>query len=464
VKKPVPSRVEHDANRLWPFPKPVTSVYVAASIHDRGKALNLAYKLLKAGVQVTSSWIDCELYDGAKPGRVAATGESRTIWTPWAKYCVERCDANLLDIDAADTMIILTDNDSSAGGRHVELGYAIAREHNILLVGRRENPFCFHDSIRVAKDEKVALDFVLAELARERHYHATVRSISEDVQAAAGLPLEDQANYVRDVDEFLSKFQCTLGIPVGVDGELPDDVADFRSKFLHEELHEYLSAVGDKFDAAKALDSLVDLVYVAVGNARFHRFGLWHDWQTAYVYSCMNRCRIYEHTRSNKLDLIQEIAQLNPLDQLTTAQTSAWLLNVDRLEKLLEEGDNYGFGEQGDPALARFQLSKNYQRQINASLKNAVQSYRDALENYGSADLRLALVSIVYVALQAALKHGFPFNQAWNLVHAANMQKERVLSVEDSAATTGRASKYDVKKPAGWKAPDIEGLLNKYRG
>lgn len=66
-----------------------------------------------------------------------------------------------------------------------------------------------------------------------------------------------------------------------------------------------------------------------------------------------------------------------------------------------------------------------------------------------------ALVDQVYVALGTAWLQGFDFNEAFRRVHAANMSKVRTESAEGSK----RFSKYDVVKPAGWKAPVLTDLV-----
>jgi predicted HAD superfamily Cof-like phosphohydrolase len=67
------------------------------------------------------------------------------------------------------------------------------------------------------------------------------------------------------------------------------------------------------------------------------------------------------------------------------------------------------------------------------------------------------LIDLVYVAVGAAYLSGLPFNEGFRRVHAANMQKVRALSADQSK----RGSTYDIVKPAGWKAPVLEDLLRK---
>ena len=61
-----------------------------------------------------------------------------------------------------------------------------------------------------------------------------------------------------------------------------------------------------------------------------------------------------------------------------------------------------------------------------------------------------ALVDLVYVVMGTAYLQGFDFQEAWNRVHNANMQKVRGASK--------RSQGYDVIKPEGWTAPDLRDL------
>jgi predicted HAD superfamily Cof-like phosphohydrolase len=69
-----------------------------------------------------------------------------------------------------------------------------------------------------------------------------------------------------------------------------------------------------------------------------------------------------------------------------------------------------------------------------------------------------ALIDTVYVACGTAQLFGYPWQEGWQLVQAANMAKERAISADQSL----RGSTYDVIKPEGWTPPDIEGLLQSY--
>lgn len=97
----------------------------------------------------------------------------------------------------------------------------------------------------------------------------------------------------KDVKDFHQKFGLAYESKPRL---LCDEMSEFRIKFMHEELSEYIDAITKanemltnasilpeakaSFDGemAKALDALVDLVYVALGTADLHGF----DFETAW--------------------------------------------------------------------------------------------------------------------------------------------------------------------------------------
>jgi predicted HAD superfamily Cof-like phosphohydrolase len=98
----------------------------------------------------------------------------------------------------------------------------------------------------------------------------------------------------RDVSRFHEKFGLEATTDPG--HALPDDVLKFRIKFMLEELHEYVEALGmsygksqandpkiyreveTPFNVEKAFDALIDLAYVALGTAYLHRFPFDAGW------------------------------------------------------------------------------------------------------------------------------------------------------------------------------------------
>ena len=105
------------------------SVYFAAR-YTRLQELNGYRAELEAlGVEVTSRWLRTEPRGGN-----AVYSEDE--WRDLALVDQE-------DVLAADVMVFFSEDegDGGNGGRHVELGMAIALGKDVLLVGRRENIF-----------------------------------------------------------------------------------------------------------------------------------------------------------------------------------------------------------------------------------------------------------------------------------------------------------------------------------
>ena len=74
-----------------------------------------------------------------------------------------------------------------------------------------------------------------------------------------------------DINRFHNKFGFKKNEKVGI----PDnnELVNFRTSFLMEELAEYTQAITKKDDAA-ALDALVDIVYIALGTAWLFNFAV----------------------------------------------------------------------------------------------------------------------------------------------------------------------------------------------
>jgi predicted HAD superfamily Cof-like phosphohydrolase len=70
--------------------------------------------------------------------------------------------------------------------------------------------------------------------------------------------------FVEDLRIFHEKFGLVYEGPPRL---LPPDLFKFRSKFLGEELQEFIDATQEEMDLAKAFDALVDITYVAIGTA-----------------------------------------------------------------------------------------------------------------------------------------------------------------------------------------------------
>lgn len=91
-------------------------------------------------------------------------------------------------------------------------------------------------------------------------------------------------------------------------------------------------------------------------------------------------------------------------------------------------------------------------------LQEELNEFKEAMAT-GREDLAFdALLDLVYVAMGTAHHLGYPWQEGWDLVQAANMMKERAERSEQSE----RGGTWDVVKPEGWQPPDIKGLLESY--
>lgn len=93
-------------------------------------------------------------------------------------------------------------------------------------------------------------------------------------------------------------------------------------------------------------------------------------------------------------------------------------------------------------------------------LEEELQELRDGLAEGDDAKVFDALLDLTYVAMGTAHLRGYPWQAGWDAVQKANMAKERASSAWDDRSKRG--SEYDVVKPAGWTAPDIEAVLHRY--
>ena len=90
-------------------------------------------------------------------------------------------------------------------------------------------------------------------------------------------------------------------------------------------------------------------------------------------------------------------------------------------------------------------------------MQEELDEYQEAYEAGNLEGQFDALIDLTYVALGTAYLQGFPFGEGWKRVHAANMGKVRVETADESK----RQSRFDVKKPAGWKPPVLSDLVGK---
>jgi nucleoside 2-deoxyribosyltransferase len=102
-------------------------VYIAAPYQEREFAQRMMAELQRDGIVCTSQWLTSEddLTD-------------------------EHARKDLRDIDRADAVLLINPEcyaSSGTGGRHVEVGYALARSKPVLLWGSRSNIFHYLNEV-----------------------------------------------------------------------------------------------------------------------------------------------------------------------------------------------------------------------------------------------------------------------------------------------------------------------------
>ncbi len=104
------------------------SVYFAARYSRQEELKSYRAELEALGIEVTSRWLEME------PRRRSAYSDED--WRDLGQ-------ADQADVLAADSLVCFTEADGEGGngGRHVELGMALALGLRVIVVGRREHVF-----------------------------------------------------------------------------------------------------------------------------------------------------------------------------------------------------------------------------------------------------------------------------------------------------------------------------------
>lgn len=109
-------------------------IYLAGRYSRRTEIKAYAFQLQEIGYGITSRWID---------GASTLTSEGLSEEAPYAER-VRLAEQDWQDLMAADTCISFTEPPRASvtrGGRHVELGAALAAGKRVIVVGHRENVF-----------------------------------------------------------------------------------------------------------------------------------------------------------------------------------------------------------------------------------------------------------------------------------------------------------------------------------
>ena len=160
------------------------------------------------------------------------------------------------------------------------------------------------------------------ELAKEfpqKTYAELERYRNEDRQQEAGICIMGEArkdreemnlkekiiesNLILDIDRFHKRFDFKKNNNIGIPDD--DELVNFRTSFLMEELAEYTNAIVKK-DTAKALDALVDIVYIALGTAWLFNLPFDKAWKEIQAAN-MKKVRAKDKTgkRGTKFDVIK---------------------------------------------------------------------------------------------------------------------------------------------------------------
>lgn len=179
-----------------------------------------------------------------------------------------------------------------------------------------------------------------------------------------------------DIEEFHTKFKLSYG---GAPRVLPEDMTDFRIKFLQEELDEYKRAWGDirmDGDSLKSredmLDALVDLVYVALGTAYLHGFNFAEAWRRVQVANMakVRVERIEDSKRGSKFDVVKPTGWTPPshIDLVGVLGQETDLAEAEGLRKADQEpehtSDRRDYGIEGSAFRADSRAGESSLRDI----------------------------------------------------------------------------------------------------
>lgn len=92
-------------------------------------------------------------------------------------------------------------------------------------------------------------------------------------------------------------------------------------------------------------------------------------------------------------------------------------------------------------------------------MREELDEFCEAWEDGAEEGMFDALLDLVYVAMGTAHFLGYPWQEGWDRIQRANMQKIRAQA---DASDSKRGHALDVVKPDGWEPPDHRKLLESY--
>ena len=150
-----------------------------------------------------------------------------------------------------------------------------------------------------------------------------VGALKKDVRSSWKEPKKDtEANLILDIDRFHKRFGFKKNNNIGIPDD--DELVNFRTSFLMEELAEYTNAIVKK-DTAKALDALVDIVYIALGTAWLFNLPFDKAWKEIQAAN-MKKVRAKDKTgkRGTKFDVIKPKGFIEPNIERIIEEEREW--------------------------------------------------------------------------------------------------------------------------------------------
>lgn len=131
-------------------------VYLAARFSRRDELREYAADLAALGIDVTSRWLTEEHPEIIEEPGGELSGSTEEL----AGIAYN----NLADIRGADILVLFTepvDRPPRRNGRMVELGYALGLSKTAIIVGPRENVFCWQTGVLAFEDFDVARQWLV---------------------------------------------------------------------------------------------------------------------------------------------------------------------------------------------------------------------------------------------------------------------------------------------------------------
>ena len=105
-------------------------IYLASNYSHRLELVGHATELAQLGVVVCSSWLHTNWQDDGSSSSAAPE-----------EKCAEWAMRDMKDVFSCDVLVQFTSGERSRGGKHVELGMALALNKRVLVVGLPEHIF-----------------------------------------------------------------------------------------------------------------------------------------------------------------------------------------------------------------------------------------------------------------------------------------------------------------------------------